>query len=565
MSLRMVHFGLIVGTLVAAVGIGRRGFADEPPQKVALLVGVNEYRSRKFAERPLSFAERDVKDLAAELKRQGFEVHLLTGSDATKSKIDEALKVVLKGRAATDLVFLGFSGHGVQMPLLDGQGKLVKDARGADRNDAFFCPVDAVLGDGSTMISFNSLFDRLDTQGGINLVLVDACRSTPPDPDKGAARALSGDELIGRIPRNSVIFFSCAAGQEALETAKAGGGHGVFFYHVIEALRGGRAAAPDSTEVSWDDLVRFVRAEVNLRAREWLPDRAARADLRTPGKLQTPHILSNLVDNPVLARITRNSPAPRGFAESIGIKLKLIPAGTFQMGSSKEEDKDAEINELPRHEVRISHAFYLGATEVTQGQYRAITGESPSKFEGSDDLPVEQVSWFDAVRFCNALSVKEGLPAFYRIVDQTVSVSDWRGPGYRLPTEAEWEYACRGRNPARYSFGDDAADLGEYAWHLDNSGGKTHPVGQKRGNAFGLHDMHGNVWEWCWDVYDAEYYRQSPGTDPSGPLQVRFRVNRGGGWFNSPHVARSAHRNWGSPVIWGFVMGFRVARVQSGG
>jgi formylglycine-generating enzyme required for sulfatase activity/serine/threonine protein kinase len=246
-----------------------------------------------------------------------------------------------------------------------------------------------------------------------------------------------------------------------------------------------------------------------------------------------------------------------------GMKLVLIEPGTFLMGSSKDEDSQAYDDEMPRHEVRISRAYYLGVTEVTQGQYRAITGESPSRFKGSDDLPVEQVSWHDAVRFCNALSAKEGLPAFYRVVGDSVRVPDWKGTGYRLPTEAEWEYACRAGSRTRHSFGDDAASLGEFAWFDGNSGNQTHPVGRKRANRFDVYDMHGNVWEWCWDGYEADYYRKSPTDDPPGPSQAPNRVIRGGGWINEPRRARSACRNRNAPENRDYYLGFRVARVQS--
>jgi serine/threonine-protein kinase len=188
--------------------------------------------------------------------------------------------------------------------------------------------------------------------------------------------------------------------------------------------------------------------------------------------------------SPSLKSVAETAPLPRKaddslITNSLGMTLKLIPAGTFMMGSSNEMDAQADDNEMPRHEVRISWAFYLGVTEVTQGQYRAVTGESPSHFKGSDDLPVEQVSWLDAVRFCNALSVKEGLTPFYRIEGDEVSVPDWKGAGYRLPTEAEWEYAVRAGpgGAGVYSFGDDASQLGRYAWYDANSENKTHPVG----------------------------------------------------------------------------------------
>ena len=214
---------------------------------------------------------------------------------------------------------------------------------------------------------------------------------------------------------------------------------------------------------------------------------------------------------------------------SIGMTLKLIPAGEFMMGSP-DNDKDAGIEEKPQHRVRISKSFYLGVYEVTQAQYKAVMENNPSSFppngdgkdkvagQSTDQYPVEGVPWLDAVKFCNKLSVKEGRRPFYEIDDKYVRVPDWNGPGYRLPTEAEWEYACRANasTPTRYSFGDDAAQLDEYGWFQFNSS-RAHPVGKKKPNGFGLHDMHGNVSEWCWDWYGEGYYKQSREDDPTGP------------------------------------------------
>lgn len=244
------------------------------------------------------------------------------------------------------------------------------------------------------------------------------------------------------------------------------------------------------------------------------------------------------------------------------MKLKLIPAGTFLMGSSKDVDPNTFDSEMPRHEVRISRAFYLGVTEVTQGQYRAVTGESPSLFKGSDDLPVERVSWLDAVKFCNALSAKEGLTSFYRIEGDKVSAPDWKGAGYRLPTEAEWEYACRAGpgGTGAYSFGDDATQLDRHAWYDGNSGRTTHPVGQKAPNAFGLYDMHGNVYEWCWDGFAP--YDAKAAVDPVGPFEASARVYRGGNWGSDPRCARSAIRSWSASWFRLSGLGFRVARVR---
>jgi formylglycine-generating enzyme required for sulfatase activity len=240
---------------------------------------------------------------------------------------------------------------------------------------------------------------------------------------------------------------------------------------------------------------------------------------------------------------------PKQMTNSVGMKLVLIPAGEFLMGSAKADDPDAIDDEQPRHRVRITRPFYLGATEVTQGQYRAVMGQTPSYFKGLDDLPVENVSWSDAVAFCDKLNERE---------EESLG-----GAIYRLPTEAEWEYACRARSTTRYSFGDNVADLGEFAWYSGNSGGKTQPVGQKRPNAFNLYDTHGNVYEWCQDGYKADYYQESPGVDPPGPSGASDRVIRGGCWYGYPLLARSALRVRSTPVLRYDYLGFRLARARA--
>ena len=201
---------------------------------------------------------------------------------------------------------------------------------------------------------------------------------------------------------------------------------------------------------------------------------------------------------------------------------------------------------------------------MTQGQYEAVIGANPSYFspngEGKDKVggastdahPVEQVSWFDAVLFCNKLSEKEGLKPFYQIDGAAATVVSWSGEGYRLPTEAEWEYAS----------GDDPADLAGSAWYGPYVGNVTHAVGQKRPNGLGLYDMLGNVWEWCWDGYDEGYYKVSPSEDPCGPTEATLRVIRGGGWFGPPRTCRSGYRHRHDPAFRNLSLGFRVARGQ---
>jgi formylglycine-generating enzyme required for sulfatase activity len=606
---RLFRLALALGLVVSGVlglRLARAGRGDDGPKKVALLVGVNRYKARILSEKPLSFAERDVEELAKVLKGQGFEVRALTGAEATKEGIDKALDLVLKGREASDLVLLGFAGHGVQMPLVDGEGKPVVDGRGKALGDAYFCPVNAVFGKGESMVSLTRLFERLDREGGINLMLVDACRDNP-DPDRslgGRVRSLSGDELNGRLPGNSAILFSCSSGQRSLETPKAGGGHGVFIHHVIEGLKG-QAADPATGEVGWDDLVSYVRKNVNTRAKEWEPELGKYADKYDKGRLQDPHQISNMVATPILARVDlarRPIPVavdrkPTGtitdlnkgqFTNSIGMKFAPIPGGEFLMGSP-ESDKDASDDEKPQHRVRIS-PFQMQITEVTRGQFRRFVDETNYRLESerdgkggygidaagewkkdplyswlnpgfsqAEDHPVVNVSWNDAVAFATWLSQKEGKT-------------------YRLPTEAEWEYGCRGRTTTRYQHGDDTDGLvavgnvadasarskfPDWAHTLAGNDGVvyTSAVGQYRANGFGLYDMHGNVWEWCSDGYKDTYYKESPVADPPGLLQASDRVYRGGGWSNNPRSCRSACRIGFTPEYRFNFLGFRLSLV----
>jgi formylglycine-generating enzyme required for sulfatase activity len=255
---------------------------------------------------------------------------------------------------------------------------------------------------------------------------------------------------------------------------------------------------------------------------------------------------------------------------SIGMKLALIPPGEFTMGSTPEEiakvmaqapdkwQRSRIASEAPQHRVNISRSFYLGVYPVTQGQYQQVMGNNPSSFSakgneaamvvGKDTAqhPAEMVSWDDAVEFCRRLS----------------SLPDERGLGrtYRLPTEAEWEYSCRAGTTTRWSCGDDEVALMEYAWLGKNSGKMTHPVGEKKPNAWGLYDMHGNVLQWCSDYNDPAYYKQSPTTDPTGPeLSGRVRVARGGRFLGAPSLGRSAFRESASPADRFHHIGFRVA------
>jgi formylglycine-generating enzyme required for sulfatase activity len=242
---------------------------------------------------------------------------------------------------------------------------------------------------------------------------------------------------------------------------------------------------------------------------------------------------------------TTNNPTPVELPESsnsIGMEFKLIPAGKFTMGSNDGSDRDK-----PAHQVTLTKPFKMGVHEVTQAQYEQVMKNNPSKFKGADH-PVVMVSWTDAMEFCRRLSE---LPA-----------EKAAGNVYRLPTEAEWEYACRAGTTTQFSFGDDESDLGDYAWYDDNSDGKTHPVGEKLPNAWGLYDMHGNVREWCQDRFGD--YPSGSVTDPSGATSGSYRVSRGGSWYGTAGYCRSAIRGRDSPSYRYGNYGFRVCLSPSG-
>ena len=248
------------------------------------------------------------------------------------------------------------------------------------------------------------------------------------------------------------------------------------------------------------------------------------------------------LETPIKKLMTPKQVALGGpIVNSVDMVLVPIPAGEFMMGSPETEKGRQSVGiDETQHRVQITKPFYLSAYEVTQQQYLEVMHSNPSASKGPTK-PVENVSWNDAVDFCNRLSKSEGVK-------------------YRLPTEAEWEYACRAGSAAAYSFGNDASGLGEYAWHSSNS---THPVGGLKPNAWGLFDMHGNVWEWCYDWRDD--YDLKVLVDPTGPASGLYRVARGGSFLYPPRDVRAAYRNNTQPYNHYGDGGFRLARTISAG
>ena len=226
---------------------------------------------------------------------------------------------------------------------------------------------------------------------------------------------------------------------------------------------------------------------------------------------------------------------------SISMEFVLIPPGSFRMGGDKKLEQ-AEDHETPRHFVKFSNAFFMGKYEVTQAQWSAIMDNNPSEFK-DDTRPVERVSWNDVQAFVLKLNTKEETNK------------------YRLPSEAEWEYAARAGSESSYTFGADTNILSQYAWDRNNSGGETHPVGQLNPNAWSLYDMHGNVHEWCQDWFDRKYYSQSPSNAPLGPSTGLAKALRGGDWGSEDWYCRCASRSLGSPDRRSDRLGFRLIRM----
>lgn len=262
-------------------------------------------------------------------------------------------------------------------------------------------------------------------------------------------------------------------------------------------------------------------------------------------------------DNKEVQMGNRKRPEEQTFTNSIGMEFINIPAGSFLMGS-EEDDPEAYDIEKPQHEVTISEDYYLGKYEVTQEQWEKVMGQNPYSRDRSNpyyNLPGMKeritrpthpatVSWEDAQEFIEKLNDIEGHTR------------------YRLPTEAEWEYAARAGSVTAYSFGNNENELERYAWYgEDFQSGGTHPVGQKLPNPWGLYDIHGNAWEWVQDSFDPDYYANSPAVDPSGSQNGMERVVRGGSWHNTATSWRSAFRKGYKPDYRGISIGFRVAMI----
>ena len=564
---------------------------DDPPQrknkaqgeKWALLIGVDDYANAQ----DLEYCGADQRALREKLIQSGFaadNVYLLHDQAQdnkyrpSRGNIERQLDLVLKLAEKDDVLLLGFSGHGVH---LDGK--------------SYLCPSDAVLDDPESLVSMEKVYDRLKRcRAAFRVVLVDACRN---DPRPGGTRSFKATEgsrqfaesLETRPPEGLLLFNSCAPGEISWEEKTFG--HGVFMNFLLEGM-GGSADADRDGFVSLNELRQysatrtknFVAKKFNDSQRPFLKGDSTSEALdfglfKIGGAAGRP--------NPPL---DTDKPGSE-ITNTIGMKLVRIPAGEFLMGSTAADvvglvrdfsdfTKEFADDEQPQHRVKISKAFYLGKHEVTKGEFAKFVATESFQTEPErdgqggwgynvskgtfeyrkpqyiwkhtgwspydDSHPVVNVTWNDAKAFCAWLSRKEEVK-------------------YRLPTEAEWEYACRAGTATRHPGGDDTASLARIANIADQSTKRipgypegfpvashddgykfTSPVGSFAANSFGLHDMIGNVWEWCDDVYDSKSYSKRSGltTDPLVTSGSEYRVLRGGSWIDFPRDTRSALRDW---------------------
>ena len=510
-------------------------------QHYAFVVGVEDYNPDQL--RQLKYPEDDASALAERLKSLGFHVMLMTGEESnpqykpsTPAKILNALDGRLKGIEKDDVLIVAMTGHGVQFT---DEKKLKTGSR-----ETYFCPEDAELTDKSTLIPLTrEVLARIHRcPAERKLVLIDACRNemSPKAGDLAAKliKVESVHEHPRTLPKGMSVMFSCSPTEQAWEHDDLK--HSVFSNFVLEYFDG-KASDDlyDRRVPTIDGLVTYTRQKTN---------RFVLDHISSGGQLPS------LIGDRESWTIASNK-AQHVFENGIGARMRLIPAGSFLMGST-DKNQFAQDNERPRHQVVISKSFYMSETEVTQSQWKAVMKTEPwnnTKHESdrffvtaSSKHPATFVTWHDATEFCRRLS-------------------DLENRAYRLPTEAEWEYACRAGTQSLFWFGNDLDSAGEFEWIRKNTKRKDKhtpgPVGTKKPNGFGLFDMHGNVTEWCFDWFREDFYSVSEKRDPRGPETGHIRVMRGGNFYEGafPSAFRPCELR-PNAAFWG--SGFRIVCVE---
>ena len=487
--------------------------------KNALLIANGDY-ARDMG--PLKEPIPESWSLKSALESIGFKVMLVQNADLDGMR--GALKAFKeKTKNAGGIAFFHYGGHAMQI-------------KGAN----YLIPLKAVLDDEED-VSYRCLrVDELmqSMKGDSNVVVLDSCRNNPFAQSAHRGGGERGLAAIGIKPKNSIIVYSASEGN----TAQDGVFTPILTKRITEKNR------------TFSDILISIRNEVQT----------ATSGKQNPGEyreLTQPIYLAGFdasapvqqaVYTPPVRQENRNNTGERTYrVNGVSFTMKPIAAvqGAVLGDNSKSDNKE--------HSVSLS-AYYIGQTEVTQELWQAVMGSNPSEFTASVKNPVEQVSWYDCIKFCNELTaeVMGEEHCVYKVRGESVT-ADFSQKGFRLPTEAEWEYAAMGGKKYEWAGTDSEDRLKKYAWYKVNSGDKTHEVGQKEANGYGLYDMSGNVWEWCWD-----WYGSTPGSgqsDPTGQSSGDDRVMRGGSWWDVALRAARAFRVNSDADSSNYFLGFRVA------
>jgi len=532
---------LLILLFSVSLFISQTLFAQE---KYALVIGNSNYSGISRLNNPVN----DANDMEAVLKDLGFTVDKVV--DGNLEQIENSVMNLRRklGASRNTYGFFFYAGHGVQA---NGENYIIPIEANNILNETHLR---------QRAVSLQFILDSLNDAGNeLNMIVLDACRDNPFGWSRSGSRGLT---VVSRAPSGSIVMYATGADSVAEDGS---GRNGLFTSYLLTNLRTPGLSVFDVFDRTMDDVIRATNGkqhpELSLRypgaARAFLGSRPVEPD-PTPQPQPVPAVVppqptpTPAVVPPQPAPTPAPQPTPAVVERLTPTEMARINGGSFRMGSSVYETGRSS-NEGTQRQVTIS-GFYMGKYEVTQKEYLEVMGVNPSSFKG-DDLPVEQVSWFDAIEYCNKRSQREGLTPAYTVNGTTVT---WNrnADGYRLPTEAEWEYACRAGTTSPYNTGTYVSD--STGWYSANSSNRTHPVGQKAANAWGLQDMHGNVAEWCWDWYGN--YASGTQTDPQGATSGSNRVSRGGDWRSTASSVRSAYRHNVSPSNKSNTQGFRIVR-----
>jgi formylglycine-generating enzyme required for sulfatase activity len=527
-------------------------------QKYALVIGNSDYKGISTLKNPVN----DANDMEAALKSLGFTVEKVMNGNLEQMENAVANLKRRLGGTPTSYGFFFYAGHGVQA---NGENYLIPVEADNIQNDTHLR---------QRAVSLQFVLDSLNEAGNqLNMVVLDACRDNPFRWARSGSRGLS---VVSQVPRGSIVMYATGANSVASDgTAR----NGLFTGHLLSNLKTTELSVFEVFDKTMGDVSRVTggkqEPELSLRFSGahtvYLGTRPS-TPAPTPAPQPAPVVTPAAPPVQPAPVVTPAAPPVQPASDN----MVRIKGGTFTMGSPTSEP-DHDNNETP-HQVKVK-SFYMGKYEVTQKEYQEVMGTNPSNFKG-ENLPVEQVSWYDAVEYCNKRSEREGFSPAYTIdksrsdpnnkseKDTVRWVVTWNknANGYRLPTEAEWEYACRAGTTTPFNTGNNIttgnANYDGNNPYNNNAKGtfrkKTTAVGSFAPNPWGLYDMHGNVLEWCWDWYGS--YSSSVQTDPVGASSGSTRVFRGGSWNFSGRRLRSAHRVNFNPSYRDNDVGFRLVR-----